>query len=301
MDAAYGSWTTVNEPEPIRFEKIKRRKPAPKKETTPVTEPETVAAEEGTTTVSKSSSPPAPTKNFVPMGFTTVGYVGEQPSKKRKATEDVADAKQPEPKKVKSNKKLEEKPPIEKKGSSLTITLGTKEVEFKDKRKRKASQAIDLDSEDEEGKDEEEYNEELFEKELAQVQELDTNGPLVPGMKPKSNEPVLSRRQQKRERRKKRRKILETIVDLTGPDIPINLDADEGDVIKVINAWVEDKKDWVPLPELTKFLKTKFQFNSWVELCGMRAKNFLWRCENVMSEVFEGELHVMKWIEEAEG
>merc|ERR1719334_464819 len=168
MNPAYGSWTTVSEPEEIQFEKIKRRKPAPKKETSPVVLPEKVAAQEGTTTLSKSSSPPAPTKIFVPTGFTTVGYVGKELSKKRKAVEDLVDEEQPKLKKLKSNTELEDRASVQKKGNSFTITLGKKELEFKDKRKRKRSgksTAIDIDSEQEDGEDEDEYNEELFEKE----------------------------------------------------------------------------------------------------------------------------------------
>jgi len=302
MASVYGSWTTVNQPEEIQFEKIKRpkeRKSIPNVGTPLVINSENVEADDSKSMSNSPSAPPSPKRVFKPIGFTTVGYVGEAPMKKRRAAEDLGEENQPTHKKAKLVPDDEQ--PKQKKGKSITINIGNRELEHHVRRRNGSHKAIEIDDVEVGEEEEEEYNEELFEKELAQVQGLSSNGPLVPGMKAKSNEPLLSRRQLKRERRKKRKKIEETIVDLTGPDVPINLDADEADVIKVINAWAENKTDWLPLLELTKFLKTKFQFNSWTELCGMRAKNFLWRCENVITEVFEGELHLMKYNEEIHG
>merc|ERR1719229_1069422 len=105
---------------------------------------------------------------------------------------------------------------------------------------------------------------------------------MVPGMENEDDDdkPKLTKRQKKRARRKKRRQIEESIVDLTGPDEPINLDGDNDDIIKDINKWVDDKHDWVELKTLTDWLKTKYHFKSWVELTGMRARSFLCLCEN---------------------
>merc|ERR1711879_1090160 len=123
--------------------------------------------------------------------------------------------------------------------------------------------------EGEEEEEEEAYNEDMFQAELEQIQAMQGGGAFVPGMGQdgEAEKAKLSRRQLKRLKRKEKKKIEESVIDLTGPEEPINLDADNDEVMATINKWVDDKHDWVPLMELTKFLKTKYSFNAWKDLC----------------------------------